>query len=1382
MWLTRLCIRYPVFTCMLMAAFVVMGAFSWNKLPVEEYPNVELPYVLITTYYPGATPSIIENDITRPIEEAVNSVAGVKRIISTSYEGLSSIAVEFNLGISINTALQDVRDKIARVKVGFRDAIEEPLIERFRLDEAPVLSLAFTAPDNARTQLSTHISQQVIKRLQNIEGVGSVAIVGEQSREIQVLPQTDKMAALGIGINELITALRSENIQLPLGTLEQPRSDLAIEIAGRFQQPSDFAQLVVAKRGSSVITLGQIATIKDGAREQQSLALLNGQRAIGVNIIKNSGANIIALTDAIKAQLPAIQKELPSGAQMQLVADSSLAIKASLKDVKKTLMEGLVLAIFIVFLFLGSWRSTLITSLTLPVALAGTVFFLYLFDLSLNNMTLMAMSLSIGLLIDDAIVVRENIVRHAVAGKSHHQAALDGTREIGLAVLATTLTIVAVFLPVAFMGGIIGRFFYQFGIAVSCAVLLSMLVSFTLDPMLSSRWRDPDAHGMSGSSWLAKRVRDFQTWLDKLTLVYGTTIEWALNHRRTIVLIAAGSLLLALYTAHFIGKEFVPEPDMDELSIKFSTPVGSSLSYSEAKSQQINQLLLDIPGVTHAYTTLNTGMDIGKHKASSRVKLVPKSERKLTQADMIALIRTTLSRVHGIRLNSVTPVKETLGSNKPIQVSLQGNDVLQLKQLAKQFEQRLKTVPGLIELESSAEEQKPAMALQIDRERAADLGLSLSQIGLTLRPLLAGETVTSWQATDGENYDVSVRLPQAQRHHLSDLTVLPLTTSNISRQTGLPDLVTLDQLSYFDTSISAAQINRRNLLREVLFSANVSGRPAGDVGDDIEQIAAQMQLPAGFHIVTQGANKDMQESVAYATTALLLGVLLIYMILATQFNSFLHPFTIMTSLPLALVGVFAALWLCNSSLNMFSIIGIIMLMGLVTKNAILLVDFIQQQTQNGVERQQAIVQAGKTRLRPILMTTAAMIAGMLPLALGLGTGAEARAPMAHTLIGGLITSTLLTLIVVPVVYSYLDDAKQAVYQYFFTPTAHQPPVLSLAYSVDSITPLDTDIPDGKDYVGMWYSARLRHGFDDKMLFAVHKRFKSSPIWYSISHQHYDGIGAIIDKIAPLSGHHLSDNIPYGKDQMPPSFSTWRKASKLPLVAPKAQQKWRQLATELKAEKAPMPSCQLLSKDDSAQIDAAATHANVSSAVWLLWTADRALRQHVIANDAVTSWVFPVNLRGATQCTRESMNQCGGFIVTISQNMSAADVYAQIKSRLARLEHWKQWALMNMGRWIGQTGVNWVYAMLSKRPGKFTGSYSNVGSWNIPVLDGLTPAAPCAPNYPVSMSTAECNGKRSLSVRMHPVVNQDEQISKAVLHTWRNLALQTPQDSNLQQIA
>ena len=1025
MWLTRLCIRYPVFASMMMLAFMVLGIFSWRSLSVEEYPDVEFPYAVVTTEYPGASPAVVESDVTRRIEDAINTVPGVKRIISTSYEGRSKIAVEFVLGVPINVAVQDVRDKIAAVKTRFSKDIGEPLVERFRPDEAPVFSLAFVADGVPVRELSTHITQQVVRRLQNIPGVGRVDVVGAMPREIHVELMPERMQALGVGVDEVMAVLRNENAELPAGTVDIGSSEKMVQIAGRMGSPDDFRHLIVARRGQAAITLEQVANVVDGEQELQSLALLNGHRAISLDVVKMSGANTIALIDALRAAVPDIEAGLPQGAKVLVVADSSRSIRASLDDVKKTLIEGAILAVLIVFLFLGSWRSTVITGLTLPISLLGCIFFLYVFGLTLNTMTLMALSLSIGLLIDDAIVVRENIVRHAAMGKSHGQAAVDGTQEIGLAVLATTLTIVAVFLPVAFMGGIIGRFFYQFGVAVSCAVLLSMLVSFTLDPMLSSRWHDPDANGMKGNSALAQFLRGFQEKLDALSERYKQVILWAMNNRRFTLGLAVASLAIALLFAKYVGKEFVPEPDFSEIGVKFSTPVGSTLAYTEQKTAQIDALLRQYPAVLNTYATINTGIDIGKHRAAVRVLLKPKGERDQSQKELVVEFRNRLQSIAGIEVTSVAAAKESIGSLKPIQISMQGNDLQVLQKLAGEFQQKMGAVPGLIDLESSLKGQRPTLSVNIDRERAADLGLSVGKIGNTLRALIAGDTVTTWQAADGENYNVRVRLPASLRRSADDVSLLPVAAGGINPRTGQPEMITVGQVATVHQSIGSAQINRRNLFREVLFTANVSGRPAGDVGADIEKAAATMTLPAGYRIVTQGANNDMKESVGYAKTALVLGALFIYMLLGAQFNSFLHPLTIMTALPLSLVGVFMGLFLCGSSLNMFSLIGIVMLMGLVTKNAILLVDFIQELINGGLARDKAILKAGQTRLRPILMTTAAMIAGMLPLALGLGEGAEQRAPMAHALIGGLLTSTLLTLIVVPVMYTCVDDLMRA---------------------------------------------------------------------------------------------------------------------------------------------------------------------------------------------------------------------------------------------------------------------------------------------------------------------------------------------------------------------
>lgn len=1041
MWLTRLSIQNPVLATMMMLALMVLGIFSWRELSVEEYPDIEYPYVMISTEYPAASPEAVELEVTRKLEDNINTIAGVRRIISTSYEGRSRIAVEFSLGVPIAVAVQDVRDKVAAVKIRFRAEIKEPLVERYRPESSPVMSIAFQANQLSPRDLTTFVEQAVVRRLQSVVGVGKVEVVGGIRREISVHLQPERMQALGVGVGEILTALRNDSGDLPSGTVVSATQEKVVQVEGRMIRPEDFNRLVVTMRGQSPVYLEQVAEIRDAEQEASSLALINGQRAVSVDIVKMTGANTIAVVDALRVAVDELRPDLPTGVRMIEVADSAKSVRASLKEVQSTLIEGAILAVTVVFLFLASWRSTIITSLTLPIALLGAVFCLYVFDLTLNTMTLMALSLCIGLLIDDAIVVRENIVRHAMMGKSAYHAAIDGTREIGLAVLATTLTIVVVFLPVAFMGGIIGRFFYQFGVAVACAVLLSMFVSFTLDPMLSSIWKEPHKpkpvytedeklkqflqrfDKKSASDSIFQRfLAQFDDVLERLGQQYARVIRWALAHRRETLTLAFSSLLVALVLSKFVGQEFVPEPDLSEISVKLSTPVGSSLAYTQQKVEQVEAVIRSYEGVNATYATINSGMDAGKNRVGIRVRLVPKKQRDMSQKELVKVLRQRLSSMAGIEVGSVAAAKESIsGGLKPIQISLQGRDLEQLRTIAQEYQAKVSQIEGVVDLESSLKEARPAYTIKVDREKAADMGVSISQIGMALRPLLVGDAVTTWQDEQGENYDVRVQLAQTDRQNRDDIWALPLTSSRLLNANGQPEMVTLGEVAQISDAQGASQINRRNLYREVLFSANVMDRPAGDVGADMRDVANSMVLPAGYRFHTQGQNKDMEESLAYAKTALILAVLFIYFVLGAQFNSFIHPLTIMSSLPLSLVGVFLALFLFQGTLNIFSIIGIVMLMGLVTKNAILLVDFIQQAVKEGMNREQAILVAGRTRLRPILMTTAAMVVGMLPLALGLGEGSEQRAPMAHALIGGILTSTVLTLVVVPVLYTVFDD-------------------------------------------------------------------------------------------------------------------------------------------------------------------------------------------------------------------------------------------------------------------------------------------------------------------------------------------------------------------------
>ena len=1054
MWLTRVSINNPVFAAMIMLALMVIGLLATFRMKVEEFPNIEFPFVVVNTVYSGASPEVIETDITKKIEDQVNTIAGVKEVTSVTQQGLSQVIVQFDLNIPSDVAAQNVRDKLALVTPTFRDEVTTPIVAQYNPADAPVVSVTFRSDKMSLRELSTYLDNTVKKQLQTVTGVGRVDILGGRQRQIRVLLNPTQMNAYKVSVNQISNALRSENVELPVGTINNQNQEMVIQVNGLVKTPNEFNQIIVAQNRSSTgaivpVYLSQVAQVVDGQAEAESASLQNGQPAVAMDIIKMSDANVIDVVDKTQQRLAEIQATLPPGVTMTVVADSSKSIRGSLNNVVRTLIEGAILAVFIVWLFLGSWRSTIITGLTLPISLLGTLAAIWTFGFSINMMTLLALALCIGLLIDDAIVVRENIVRHVGMGKHHRQAALDGTQEIGLAVLATTLVIVAVFLPVAFMGGIIGRFFYQFGVTVSTAVLLSLFVSFTLDPMLSSIWPDPDAahqHDRVNErvsfrkrpiAWL---LDGFQRLLDRLTNLYSHILAWSLRHRLITVLIAIGSLVAAFFAVGLVGKEFVPQADMNEIKVKFETPVNANLDYTQQKAAQVNAVLQSFPEVTNTYATVNAMSYSGNNRVQVNVSLVPKDERTRGLDALNRAMREQLQQVGGIKVTSVAAAAMAVsGGLKPIMISIKGNDLTELQRLSNEFMQKLSNVNGLVDLESTLKQPKSMVNVTINREAANDAGLSIGQIGQALRPLLAGDNVSTFKDDNGNNIDVNVRLNDDNRQTISQLQSMYLSSSRMD-QNGQPMLVPLSQVANFSETLGAPQINRRSLFREVVVQANTDGRPAGDIGADITKIQNEMKLPPGYSFAVQGSNKDMAESIGYATTALGLAIVFIYMLLGSQFNSFLYPVAIMASLPLSLIGVFFALFLFGSSLNMFSIIGIIMLMGLVCKNAILLIDFIKESLSKGLSRNEAIMLAGQTRLRPILMTTAAMVMGMIPLALGIGEGSEQQAPMAHAIIGGVITSTLLTLIVVPVIYTYLDDGKQRFLRLFAKKKAEPPAI------------------------------------------------------------------------------------------------------------------------------------------------------------------------------------------------------------------------------------------------------------------------------------------------------------------------------------------------------
>ncbi|MBB4407947.1 MULTISPECIES: efflux RND transporter permease subunit [Agrobacterium tumefaciens complex] len=1019
MFLTRISVTHPVFATMMMVALLVMGAFSLQRLGLDQYPNVDVPVVVVVTSYPGATPETVETEVTRPVEDALNAIGGLDEVTSTSYEGRSVVVAKFKLEVQSSAAAQEVRDKIAAIEANFPEDAKKPVISRFDPAAEPVLSVAISSTSLDVPALTTLADQKVVRQLTTVAGVGQATLVGARKRQIDVTIDETRMRALGIGINEVVNALRAGNSNSPAGSVVDPLSERTIQVQGRIEEPQALLDMVVARRGGTAIELRDVATLSEGAADAESRALYNGQTALAIDIVKVQDANTVEVATDVRKRLDALNAELaPQNVQLRIVTDSSIPIRESVSQVQTTLIEGAALAVAIVFLFLNSWRSTVITGLTLPIAIIGTLAVIDFLGFTLNTLSLLALTLSIGILVDDAIVVRENITRHLHMGKSHLRAALDGTNEIGLAVIATTATIVAVFLPVAFMDGIVGRFFYEFGVTVSAAVLISLFVAFTLDPMLSSVWYDPDAQPDAKRGPIGRLIARFDRGFEWMAGQYRRAIGWTLRHRLVTLLVTSGIFIGSLFMVPLVGTEFVPNADEGRFQVNITAPVGSSLDYTTTKVRQVEKALRELPEVEMLYSTVNTGAAAGKHRAAILVGLVPLDMRSRTPLSLAEPIRKRLSAIPGIE---VTILQNGLGGGEsPVQLSILGDDRAVLEKIAAGLVEDMKRIPGLVDVTSSAKDVTSVLSVRLKPAAASDLGIARSDLATALSPLIGGEDVSKWTDTDGNTYDIVIRLPAERRSDLASLGELMIATGRTAAN-GAPLMVRLDQVADIGIMPAPAEIRRIDNRREILVSANIAGRTLGDVTETLQGLTAGLDLPNGYRIRFGGDAETMQETVGHMVTALSMAVIFIYIVLASQFGSFLQPLAIMASLPLSLVGVLIGLMIAGSTINMFSLIGFIMLMGLVTKNGILLVDFANRERRRGLSLNEALENAGVIRFRPIIMTTLAMIFGMIPLGLAVGGGGAQRAPMAHAVVGGLISSTLLTLIVVPTILSYLDS-------------------------------------------------------------------------------------------------------------------------------------------------------------------------------------------------------------------------------------------------------------------------------------------------------------------------------------------------------------------------
>ncbi|HKN68182.1 MAG TPA: efflux RND transporter permease subunit [Gemmatimonadaceae bacterium] len=1049
MFISDFAIKRPIITVVTMIALVVFGLASLARLDTDEFPAIDAPIVFIGIAYPGASPDVVEREVVTRLEDKISGISGVDKINSTSRDGFAQIIVQFVFSRPVEQATQDIRDAISAVRSQLPAEILEPIIQRFDPNQLPIVSLALTSTVLSPPQLTQLADQGIAGDLRAIAGVAQVNVVGGDSAQLNINVRPRDLTAFGVGIDQVVNAVRAQNLAAPVGQVNSAMEQRSIRLEGRFEHPEEFNQLVIAQRGGSLITLGQVASVEAGAAEPNSAALFNGTQAIGLDIVKSREYSTTAVADLVKARIDQLQQGLPSGTRLEVVRDAGVRVRNSVRNVVEALVEGAVLTVLVVFLFLNSWRSTVITGLALPVSVLTSFVPLAVFGFTLNTMSLLGLSLAIGILIDDAIVVRENIVRHVELGRDHMTAAHEGTDEIGLAVAATTFSIVSVFAPVGFMPGVAGQWFKPFALTIACAVLVSLFVSFSLDPMLSAYWPDPQLEAHERRNPIARALDRFNVWFDHQADRYKGLIAWALDHRWTMVALAAlsffGAIALQVVIGHFA---FVPVSDQSELNIAIETPPGSSLDYTTLKAEEVARMIRTRPEVLYTYTTVGSSSGSGEvDNASIYVKLKPKNQRALSQEAIGEQLRTRMHLLGGA--TAYIYAAGFGGAQKPLLLQLQGPDPTVLGQLADRIATLVRETPGAVDVGLSTRGQKPELNVRVNRGLAGTLGVNLGQLAQSLRFAFAGVDAGTWVDPTGISRYVHVRLVPQARENASDLGQLPVVVTP-SLQTGTtitsagvsttPPVVPLNQVATITPSFGPAQIDHYQRQRVITIGANVEGASFGNVSQEVMRKVGRLQMPTGYRVSAGGQAESQSQVFGSIFTALGIAVMLMYLILVVQFGSFLDPLAILISLPLSLIGVVLALLITRDSLNLMSLIGVILLMGIVAKNAILLIDFAKwAHKDRGVDRRSALIEAGRIRLRPIMMTTLALIAGMIPVALGLGEGADFRAPLGRAVIGGVITSTILTLVVIPTVYEILDEWREGLFARFRgSAVAHHP--------------------------------------------------------------------------------------------------------------------------------------------------------------------------------------------------------------------------------------------------------------------------------------------------------------------------------------------------------
>ena len=1004
-------IRRPVFATVLSIALVLFGWIGYTKLPVRELPDIDFPIVSVATTLPGADPEVVEKEVTEVLEEEINTIEGIKTLTSESSENVSRITVEFDLERDIDTAAQDVRDKIARVRGQLPEDADEPVVSKVDLDANAIMWISLNADGASLRSLTEYADTVVKERLQRLPGVGSIIIGGEKRFAVRVRLDAERLAAYQLTVTDVVAALRRENVEIPSGRIESAQREFVVKTEGEFATPEAFNDLVVAFRDDVPVRLRQLGIAEEGDENERSIARFNLRPHVSLGILKQSKANTVDVARAVRNEIDVVTPTLPPHHRLQISFDSSRFIEESVDEVESSLVIAGILVVLVILLFLHTPRSAVIPALAIPTSTLATFGVMYFLDFTINNLTLLALTLLIGVVVDDAIIVLENVHRHVEAGTDRVTAALRGTSEIALAAIAATLTLVAVFAPVAFITGVIGRFFYEFGITVSVAILVSLFVALTLTPMLCSRLLVHDEpRGI---------FRVFERGVSRAAARYRDALAWALDHRGIVCAGALASLVVSGLLFTILGKEFVPPEDRSGFMTIVESAEGATLEHHDRLQLQVEQILVKMPEVraNTAFIGLSQGSVGAVNRGMIFTRLFPRAERRRSQHEVMADLRQQVAGIPGLMV-FVIPFSglNTGARGQPVSYVIQNPDFRALAAASETLKQRVAALPGFVDVATNLRIRKPELRVTIDRDKAAALGVTASDVANTLRVLLGGDDVTKYKRGN-ERYDVIVQLRAADRQSPSQLGQI-YVRSRSGALVQLSNLVTVTE------GVGPSSLNHYNRRRSVIIDASLVGKPLGTALEEVGAVAREV-LPAGFSTTLAGESKDFSESSGSLVFTMLLAVAAVYLVLAAQFESFIHPATILLALPLAIFGAFLALAVCGMTLNVYSSIGIVMLLGLVTKNSILLVDCASNLRAAGRSAHDAAVEAGALRLRPILMTAISTLFGILPVAIGLGAGAESRRPLGVAVVGGMTMSTLLTLVVVPVVYTLVDDAIAA---------------------------------------------------------------------------------------------------------------------------------------------------------------------------------------------------------------------------------------------------------------------------------------------------------------------------------------------------------------------